>query len=233
MQDVMTGMAVRTVPDMADARRCMVDGQLRPNKVTDARLLAAIGEVPRERFLPPSLASRAYADVDVALPGGRGMTSPMVTAKLLQLLSIRDGDRVLVVGAGAGYAATVAARCGGRVVALEQEPSLVVQARIAVAGLAPPEALRLVEGPLAAGHPSAAPYDAILVEGEVEEVPSAISDQLADGGRLATVLSGAARGAVSRAVLGRRIGGGFTLTEAFDAAAPALPALRRQPGFVF
>jgi protein-L-isoaspartate(D-aspartate) O-methyltransferase len=161
------------------------------------------------------------------------MLSPMVTARLLQLLSIRDGDRVLVVGAGAGYAAAVAARCGGRVVALEQEPGLVAQARAAVVGLAPAEALRVVEGTLADGHRSAAPYDAILIEGEVEDVPSAISDQLADGGRLATVLSGAARGGVSRAVLGRRLGGFFTLTEAFDAAAPALRALRRQPGFVF
>jgi protein-L-isoaspartate(D-aspartate) O-methyltransferase len=233
MQDVMTGAAAPVVPDMADARRCMVDGQLRPNKVTDARLLAAMGEIPRERFLPPSLAPRAYADQDVALPGGRGLTSPMVLARLLQLLAIRDGDRVLVVGAGAGYAAAVAARCGGRVVALEQEPGLVAQARAAVAGLAPPEALRVVEGKLADGHGSAAPYDAILIEGEVDEVPAAISGQLADGGRLATVLSGAARGTTSRAVLGRRLGGGFTLTEAFDAGAAALPALRRQPGFVF
>jgi protein-L-isoaspartate(D-aspartate) O-methyltransferase len=233
MQDVTTGAAVRTLPDMAEARRRMVDGQLRPNKVTDPRLLDAMGEVARERFMPPSLAARAYADVAIALPGGRGMTSPMVIARLLQLLSIRDGDRVLVVGAGAGYAAAVAARCGGRVVALEQDASLAAEARAAVAGLVPPEALRVVEGALADGHGSAAPYDAILIDGEVEEVPAALRDQLADGGRLATVLSGAARGAVSRAVLGRRLGGGFTLTEAFDAAAAALPALRRQPAFVF
>jgi protein-L-isoaspartate(D-aspartate) O-methyltransferase len=233
MQDVMAGGAARAVPDMAAARRFMVDGQLRPNKVSDARLLSAMGEVPRERFLPPALAARAYVDQDVALPGGRVLIAPMHIARLLQLLRIRDGDRVLVIGAGAGYAAAVAAHCGARVVALEQAPWLVAQARAAVAGLVPPEALRVVEGALAQGFPASAPYDGILIEGEVDEVQAVISDQLAEGGRLATVLSGAARGVSSRAVLGRRFGGSFSLAEAFDCATAALPGFRRADGFTF
>uniref|UniRef100_UPI0038CC0931 protein-L-isoaspartate O-methyltransferase family protein n=1 Tax=Falsiroseomonas oryzae TaxID=2766473 RepID=UPI0038CC0931 len=117
---------------MAEARRRMVDGQLRPNRVTDARLLAAMGEIPREHFLPAELAPLAYADEDVRLPGGRGLIEPMVIARMLQLLSARDGDRVLVVGAGTGYAAAVLARCGARVVALEDDAALAAEARRAL-----------------------------------------------------------------------------------------------------
>lgn len=226
-------MAGEMVPDSAEARRRMVDGQLRPNRVTDPRLLAAMDEIPRERFLPPALAARAYADEDVRLDGGRALIEPMVIARLLQLLALRDGDRALVVGAGSGYAAAVAARCGARVIALEEDAALVAAARRALAGMAPPEALRLVQGPLAAGWPGGAPYDAILIEGEVPEVPEAIAGQLAEGGRLATVLGPASRGLSSHAVLGRRIAGSFSVTDAFNCATLPLPAFRRQPTFVF
>jgi protein-L-isoaspartate(D-aspartate) O-methyltransferase len=219
--------------DMAEARRRMVDGQLRPSRVTDPRLLAAMGEVPRERFLPPGLAARAYADEDVRLPGGRGMIEPMVIARMLQLLAIRDGDRVLVIGAGTGYAATVAARCGARVVALEQDAALAASARRAIAGLVAPADLRLVEAPLGAGFPTGAPYDGILIEGEVAEIPGEIASQLAEGGRLVTVLAAGERGLASRAVLGRRIAGSFSVTTAFDCATLPLPAFARRPGFVF
>ena len=192
-------MQVDTFPDtearMAEARRNMVDGQLRPNRVTDPRLIAAMGELPRERFLPPGMAARAYVDGDVRLSNGRGLIEPRVIARLLQLLAIRDGDRVLVVGAGTGYAAAVAAQCGARVVGLEEDAEMLAVARRATAGLVAPGALRLVQGPLAEGHASAAPYDAILIEGGVPAVPEAISGQLAEGGRLATVLTGSARAA--------------------------------------
>jgi protein-L-isoaspartate(D-aspartate) O-methyltransferase len=223
----------QAVPDMSQARRHMVDGQLRPSRVVDPRLLAAMGDIPRERFLPPNLAARAYVDEDVRLPGGRALIEPMVIARMLQMLAIRDGDRVLVVGAGTGYAAAVAARCGARVVALEEDAALVAQARRALAGLAAPEALRLVEGPLVGGFPGGAPYDGILIEGEVPEVPAQIAAQLAEGGRLATVLAAASRGVSSRAVLGRRVGGSFSVADAFDCATLPLPAFRPKPGFVF
>ena len=220
-------------PDMAEARKHMVDGQLRPNRVVDPRLLAAMGEIPRERFLPPHLAARAYLDEDVRLPGGRALMEPMVIARLLQLLAIRPGDRVLVVGAGTGYAAAVAAQCGAEVVALEEDAALVAAAGRVLAGLVAPAALRLVEGPITEGHAAGAPYDAILIEGEVPEVPPSIIGQLAEGGRLATVLEANARGVSSRAVLGRRLGGAFSLSDAFDCATLPLPAFRRAPGFVF
>ncbi len=221
-----------TTADMAEARRRMVDGQLRPNRVTDGRLVAAMGEIPRERFLPPGLAARAYVDEDVELPGGRALIEPMVVARLLQLLALREGDRMLIVGAGTGYAGAVAAHCGARVIALEEDAGLLAIARKALAN-ASADAVRLIDGPLVAGYPGAAPYDAILIEGEVPEVPEAIAGQLAEGGRLATVLAAAARGLSSRAVLGRRIAGSFSVTDAFDCATLPLPAFRRAPGFVF
>jgi protein-L-isoaspartate(D-aspartate) O-methyltransferase len=219
--------------DTAEARKRMVDGQLRPNRVTDPRIISAMLAIPRERFLPPNLAARAYTDEDVPLPGGRALIEPMVIARLLQLLAIRDGDRMLVVGAGTGYAATVAASCGARVTALEDDAALLAIARRAAPAFASPVALGFVEGPVLGGHPAGAPYDCILVEGEVPEPPAAIADQLAEGGRLATVLAAAERGLSSRAVLGRRVGGSLSVTDAFDCATLPLPAFRRAPGFVF
>ena len=107
--------------DYADARKRMVDGQLRPNRVTDPRVLDAMRELPREDFLPPRPRARAYADEDVPLPGGRAMVAPMVIARLAQLAAVRPGDRALVVCAGTGYGAAVLARCGARVTALEAD----------------------------------------------------------------------------------------------------------------
>jgi protein-L-isoaspartate(D-aspartate) O-methyltransferase len=225
--------AMQMQQDSAEARRRMVDGQLRPNRVVDPRLIAAMLEIPRERFLPPGLAARAYTDEDVPLPGGRALIEPMVIARLLQMLALRDGDRLLIVGAGAGYAAAVAARCGARVTALEEDPALLAIARRAVPAFASATDVSLVEGALTAGHAAAAPYDAILIEGEVPEIPDAISGQLAEGGRFATVLAAASRGLSSRAVLGRRVAGAFSLADAFDCATLPLPQFRPAPRFVF
>jgi protein-L-isoaspartate(D-aspartate) O-methyltransferase len=217
--------------DYADARRRMVDGQLRPNRVTDPRLLDAMRTLPREAFLPPALRSRAYLDEDVPLPGGRALMEPMVLARMVQLAAARPDDRALVVCAGLGYGAAVLARMGARVVALEDDPALraLAQAAFPACGLSP-GAVRLESGPPAEGFPAAAPYDVILIEGEVPEVPEALPAQLAEGGRLVAAQGDATGG---RAVLGRRLGGTFTTTPAFDCAVAALPAFAPAPGFVF
>jgi protein-L-isoaspartate(D-aspartate) O-methyltransferase len=226
--------------DFADSRKRMVNGQLRPNKVTDPRILAAMLELPRERFLPPNLVARAYADEDVPLPdGSRGLTEPMVLARLVQLLVVREGDRVLLVGAGNGYAAVLLARIGAQVTALEEPGPALEAARKLLPGFAPfPVAPpRLVAGPLTEGWPEDAPYDAILIDGQIPAIPEAIAGQLAEGGRLATVLDvvpqGITTGRSSRAVLGRRLGGSFGVTDAFDCATLPLAAFQPAPGFVF
>jgi protein-L-isoaspartate(D-aspartate) O-methyltransferase len=217
--------------DYADARKRMVDGQLRPNKVTDPRLLDAMRDLPRERFLPRAVASRAYADEDVPLPGGRAMLEPMVLARLLQLAAVRPGDRALVVGAGTGYGAAVLARMGARVIALEADEPLLAIARSALPACLPAGAVRLEATDPAKGFAAGAPYDVVLIEGEVPEIPAVLSGQLAEGGRLVGVVGGGRRN--GRAVLGRRLGDSFTITPVFDCAVAPLPAFARAAGFVF
>jgi protein-L-isoaspartate(D-aspartate) O-methyltransferase len=214
--------------DNADARDHMVDCQLRPNRVTDARVLGAMRALPRERFLPPAQAALAYADAGVPLAGGRWLLAPMALARLVQLASPRPAERTLVVGAGTGYGAAVLAACGAAVVALEEDEALLAIARAARAA-----GVRLVAGPLAAGWRPGAPYDLIFLEGGFAQVPQAIAEQLGAGGRLVGVRVGYGR--TDQAVLGERVGAepAISLRPAFDCAAPALPGLGRAPGFVF
>jgi protein-L-isoaspartate(D-aspartate) O-methyltransferase len=215
--------------DFAEARRRMVDGQIRPNKVTDPVLLDALRSIPREAFLPTALRMRAYLDEDVPLPGspGRVMTEPLVLARLVQLAAVRPGDRVLLAGANTGYGAAVLAHMGARVTAVESDAALVALGRAALAGIGlPPGAIRFETAAPAEGFAAAAPFEAIIIEGAVAVLPDAMRAQLAEGGRLVTVQDG-------RAVLGRRIGGAFTLTPVFDCATAGLPDFAPAPGFVF
>ena len=116
--------------DFAEARRFMVDGQLRPNRIEDPRIVSAMRDLPRERFAPPALAARAYADADLPLPGGRAMMQPMVLAKLVQLAGLRRGERALVVAAGTGFGAALMAAIGGSVTAVESDPALLAIAHL-------------------------------------------------------------------------------------------------------
>lgn len=218
---------------MADAtsRKFMVDGQLRPNKVTDARLLAAMGRLPRENFVPAASRARAYADDAVPLPGGRGMMSPMVLARLIQAAAPALGESALVVGAGTGYAAAVLADLGLVVTALEEDAGLLAAAGPALAAALPGARPVLVQGSLAQGHARGAPFDVILLDGAVAELPPALEAQLAEGGQLVGVL--ARPGQVSTAMLGRKLSGRLFLSPIMDAAAPPLPGFVPEPGFVF
>jgi protein-L-isoaspartate(D-aspartate) O-methyltransferase len=155
---------------------------------------------------------------------------PMVLAKLLQLAAIRPAEHVLVVCAGTGYSAALAARLGARVVALEPDAALRALAAKALAGETS-GSLRLEAGDPVQGCAAAAPYDVILVEGEIPGVPDALWAQLAEDGRIIAILAeGKGRGV---AMLGRRVGGALTLTPAFDAAVAPLQSFQPSPGFVF
>ncbi|MBX6329073.1 MAG: protein-L-isoaspartate O-methyltransferase [Pseudolabrys sp.] len=213
--------------DFATARRHMVDGQIRTANVTDRRILAAMAETARERFLPAAQAQLAYLDLDVPVGAGRRLLKPMVFAKLLQALQITATSRVLDVGCATGYGAAVLARLAGQVVALEEEPSLFRHARESLTGCAN---VTVVNGPLAEGWPPSAPYDAILLEGAAESIPQRLLQQLADEGRLGCVL-GAAAGA--KAILFWRSGKDLSRRAVFDAAAPLLPGFAKPAEFVF
>lgn len=217
--------------DFAAARRNMVDGQVRTADVTDLRIIAAMQEVPRERFLPPALAGLAYLDLDVPAGGGgsvpRRLLKPMVFAKLLQAADLAGTDHVLDVGCATGYGAAVLARIAGQVVALEQDPAL---AKAATAALASEANVSVASVPLTEGWPPGGPYDVILLEGAAEEVPPALLRQLKDGGRLLCVL-GAGPGA--KAMVYRRSGEDIGSMPIFDAAAAILPGFVKPPEFAF
>lgn len=222
------------LPDFATARAMMVDSQVRPNKVTDPRVIAAMRRLPREAFLPAALASRAYVDDDVPLGNGRHLTEPMVIARLVQAATVRAGERALVVAAGTGYGAALLACCGAKVTAQEEDEGLLAIARAACA--ASGVEVDLVRARPERGWNAAAPYELILIEGAVEEAPAALIDQLraptatSRGGRLVMVRR---RGGVGQAMLGERVGDALSLQPVFDAATPMLPALKPAPGFVF
>lgn len=217
--------------DFAEARKFMVDGQLRPNQVDDPRIVAALRDLPRERFAPPALAARVYADADVPLPGGRVMLKPLVLARLVQLAGAKRGDRALVLGAGTGFGAALLASLGVTVTAVESDPALLAIARTALAATVPVGSVTVVQGASELGHPDGAPYDLIVIEGGVAEVPAAVRDQLIEGGRAVAV--GLAGGPPGRALLVRRTGATFTTVVAFDAHAPMLPGFAAAPAFAF
>ena len=217
--------------DFALARRNMIDGQLRPNKVTNAVLLGAIGELPRERFLPEALRSVAYADDDVPLGGGRYLMEPMVLARLIQALQPQPDDRALVVGAGRGYGAALLARLVKAVTALESDPGLAAAGEQITKDLAL-GGIQWVAGKLEPGAPASAPYDVVLIEGAVRQVPQAIFDQLAEGGRLAVTVSGAP-GAMGVAQIFVKDSGVASGRPLFEAGTPLLPGFAPPPRFTF
>ena len=209
------------------ARRNMVEGQIRTNKVTNAALIQAMETVPRERFLPAERAHAAYVDEDQPLAPGRFLMEPMVFARLVQLAAPRPGDHALVVGSGSGYGAAVLAQLVRSVVALEGDPSLAARGREQFARLVVDRATQ-VDGPLTDGWPLRAPYDVILIEGAVEFVPPALLDQLAEGGRLVVVI---ATDGVGQATLFDKRNDVLSHRGVFDASVPFLPGFRRKREF--
>ena len=215
--------------DYEAARRNMVESQIRTNKVTHAGLLAALSSVPRERFLPADRAFAAYVDDDIPMAPGRFLMEPMVFARLVQLAEPKPEDRALVIGSGLGYGAAVLAHLVASIVALESDAGLAARGIDQLARLAIHNVIQ-VTGPLAQGWASSAPYDLILIEGSVEEIPQALFGQMADGGRLVAVI---ATEGVGRATLFMEREKVISHRPYFDAAVPALADFRRQRGFVF
>ena len=214
----------------AAARLNMVEGQLKPNKIVTTAILDAMGDVPREAFVPKSLRGIAYVDEDIAIGNGRYLIAPMVLGRLIESLQIASGDIVLVIGGGTGYGASVLARLANTVVAIEDDSDLAQQASETLAHLGVDNAV-VIEAPLTGGYAEQAPYQAIIIDGAVAEVPASILDQLAEGGRLAAVV--APQGGLGKATLFQRIGGTVSHREVFDATLPLLPGFEPVPVFEF
>ncbi len=215
---------------LADARKRMVESQLRPNKVTDPRILAAMRALPREAFLPPALLALAYSDQNVALGGGRVLTQPMTLARLAQAATPLPGERVLIVGAGTGYSAAVFSAIGCAVTALEEPGPLAELAQSALAATSP--GVSLVLGSLAAGWAAGAPYDIVLIDGAVPEIPAALGHQLnQDTGRLVAIVGDG--GHTSHAARCEPGAAGLSVRALFDCLCPVIPAFARTPAFQF
>jgi protein-L-isoaspartate(D-aspartate) O-methyltransferase len=216
--------------DFAQARLMMVEGQIRTRDVFDPALLAAMLEVPRERFVPSDQVPLAYLDrnVPVTPDRSRWLLQPMVLARLLLAADVTATDRVLDVGCATGYSSALLARLAGSVVALEQDPKLVVFARGVLGELAPQVAV--VEGPLNGGWRAQAPYDVILLNGAAELIPQSLFAQLKDGGRLVGIVGD---GAAAKARIYRSVRGEISGRSIIEAAAPMLPGFAKPPEFVF
>jgi protein-L-isoaspartate(D-aspartate) O-methyltransferase len=213
--------------DTAAMRHAMVVSQLRTSGVSDARVVAAMGDVPRERFVPDAHRGFAYRDATISLGNGRYLNTPLATARLINEANVRSGDKVLLIGSATGYAAAVLARLTREVIALESDAAMVATARDALAGIAN---VALVEGPLAEGWAQGAPYDAIVVDGAVERFPDALAGQVRPAGRIATGLVD--RG-VTRLAVGERTTGGFGLDDFVDLECAVLPGFEEPRGFTF
>jgi protein-L-isoaspartate(D-aspartate) O-methyltransferase len=217
--------------DYAASRRKMLESQLRPNQVLDTAVLAAFGDVPRERFVPAELASVAYIDDSVPIGSGRYLAAPTAAARLVQAVGITVTSSVLVVGTATGYLAAVVAKLAGNVVALECDAELAARARVTLADLGVSN-VTVTTGELAVGWPQNAPYDVILCDGGVAQVPQPLCDQLAEGGRLGAVIT-RNDGTVGQGVLMLKVRGAVSRRVLFDAVTPLLPGLGPQPAFIF
>ena len=216
--------------DFAAARLNMVDSQIRTNKVTDLRVIEAFETVPRERFVREHLQGIAYVDEDLEVAPARYLMEPMVLARLLQAAAPGPTDMVLDVACATGYSTAVLAGLAETVVGVDNNRALVESANRTLNGLDIDNAV-VVEGALADGYSKQAPYNVVLIQGAVTEVPAAIKAQMADGGRLVTVVVDDA--GIGRATLIQRSGEVYSARVLFDAATPVLPGFERAPGFVF
>ena len=216
--------------DYAQARRTMVERQVRTVDVTDLRIQAAMLEVPREAYVPAARRALAYLDHDVRVSdSGRALLRPIVFSRLIHAAAIRETDHVLDVGCATGYSAAILARLAGSVIALEEDIAL---ARGAGETLAQTGAtnLSVVSGPLVAGWSKSAPYDVIVLEGATEVRPDSLLAQLKEGGRLVAVVGS---GPTGKAMIYRMASGHMTVQTLFDAAAPVLPGFVKPAEFVF
>jgi protein-L-isoaspartate(D-aspartate) O-methyltransferase len=215
--------------DFEAARRKMVENQIRTRDVTAHSVLQAFLSVPREFFVAEKAKTLAYIDGDIQIGNGRYLMDPSTLAKLLQLAAISKADTVLEIGAGSGYLSALLGHLAGSVISIESDEDLVAQATHNVTMLGHAN-VTVVKGDLEAGFQEKAPYDVIFFNGSLEEVPTAIADQLNEGGRLIAVLG---YGNAAQATVMVREQGRLSQSSHFNASLKPLPGFRRAKQFVF
>ncbi len=221
--------------DFSQQRANMVEGQLRTSDVTASALLDAMGDIPREAFVPGRKQALAYLDEDLEIApatdesAARYLMEPAAFGKLVQLADVRSSDVVLNVGAGSGYSAAVLSRLASFVVALESDEDLAAKATDALSELGCVN-VAVVSGPLQGGYADDAPYDVIFIGGAVDSVPQTLIDQLREGGRLVAVIG---EGNAAQALLYVKDDGIVSSRVAFNLAVKPLPGFQNAPEFVF
>lgn len=214
------------MPDFATRRTMMVDTQVRPSDVTKFPIIRAMLGVARERFVPKAKREAAYVGENLDL-GGRVMLEARTLAKMLDAIDLLPNDLVLDVGAGLGYSSAVIADMVEALVVLEDDPALAEQAQAALLEEGKDNAA-VITGPLAQGAAKHGPYDAITIQGGVEQVPEALLAQLKEGGRIAAIFM---EGALGTCRIGYKIDGAVSWRYAFNATAPVLPGFGKSKIF--
>ncbi|MWD26982.1 methyltransferase domain-containing protein [Aquicoccus sp. SCR17] len=213
--------------DYTARRTIMVDTQVRPADVTKFPIIEAMLSVPRESFVPRTKREAAYVGENVDLGGGRVVLEPRTLAKMLDGLDIQDDELVLDIGCGLGYSSAVLAHLAEAVVAVEEDETLATEAQSALADQGA-DSVVVHHGPLAEGAPQHGPYDVVILQGAVERLPEAITEQVKDGGRIACLFSEDRLGVVR---IGYKIDGEISWRFAFNAGAPVLPGFERETAF--
>ena len=173
----------RTADTPAEARRAMIEEQLRARGVIDPRVLAAMGTVPRERFVPDHLVPRAYEDGPLPIGAGQTISQPYIVAYMAEALAISPDHKLLEIGTGSGYHAAVLGQLAREVYTIEIVPVLAERARTLLKELGYTN-IHVREGDGYAGWPEHAPFDRIVVTAAPDQVPQPLIDQLAAGGRM-------------------------------------------------
>lgn len=210
-----------------EMRKAMVVSQLRTTDVSDPRVVAAMADVPREEFVPAANRSIAYSDRGVAVGEGRSLNTPLATGLLINAANVRSNDNVLIVGAATGYTAAVISKLSDSVVAVEQSAKLVAKAQSNLDGHGN---VSVEKGKLADGFAKGAPYSVVLIDGIVEQVPDALTDQLEEGGRMVAAISDSG---ISRLALGKKAGGTVSYQYFADCGGCVLPGFDKPKSFEF
>lgn len=216
--------------NVEQARYNMIEQQIRPWDVGDSAVLQLLSVVKREDFVPMAHKALAFVDMAIALPGGQSMLAPRLQARLLQDAEVQAGDKVLEVGTGSGYMAALLAHQAQRVISLEIMPELADMARanLQKAGVHNVE-VRQADG--AKGAPGDAPFDVIVLGGSVAEIPQALLNQLAMGGRLVAIVGN--EPIMHAVVITRTSETNFKTDEKWDDNAPRLLNFPQASAFVF
>ena len=210
-----------------EMRKAMVVSQLRTTDVSDPRIIAAMSHVAREDFVPAASRSVAYSDRGVAIGEGRSLNAPLATGRLLNTAELSQDDNVLLIGAATGYTAAVVAPLVGSVVAVEQSSKLATKAKSNLSML---DNVRVEQGNHGEGFAKDAPYSIIIIDGIADTIPTMLTDQLAEAGRLVGAVMDKG---VARLVIGHKAGGVVGYQYFADCGGTTLPGFEQAKSFSF